>query len=445
MSKFRIDMISEEVRREADKIIREDMHDPRLGGTYCITRAEVTRDLRYAKMYVSILEDDKAEGVIAALKSGAGFIRRELGHRLSLRYTPELLFVRDQNIAYGVHVAAVLRDIAPKTEESDQNQNNLYTEKVLSALKNADNFMICAHIYPDGDAIGSLLALGRLLDKLGKTVTLVSADGVPKDLMCLPDAARVLTPDQARNRAFGMAIAVDVSDEKRMGAAAELFFAAPQTLLIDHHATNTRFAQMNVVDGQAAATAEPIVMLYDTLNVPLDADAAFQLYCALQSDSGNFCFNSVRAYTFACMEKLMDAGLDLASAARRLFLTKSRAHIAALGKAIGSMVYFADGQATCMHLSAQDKADCGAQDADLGGIVNYALYMDGVRMCFMADEDAQGNWKYSLRALPGEDVSDIARSFGGGGHALASGCTIAGPYADSSRAMMNAMEKKLLK
>ena len=74
-------------------------------------------------MYVSILEDDKAEGVIAALKSGAGFIRRELGHRLSLRYTPELLFVRDQNIAYGVHVAAVLRDIAPKTEESDQNQD----------------------------------------------------------------------------------------------------------------------------------------------------------------------------------------------------------------------------------------------------------------------------------------------------------------------------------
>lgn len=323
--------------------------------------------------------------------------------------------------------------------------NNLYTEKVLSALKNADNFMICAHVYPDGDAIGSLLALGRLLEKLGKTVTLVSADCVPKDLLCLPDAARVATPDQARNCAFGMAIAVDVSDEKRMGAAAELFFSAPQTLLIDHHATNTRFAQMNVVDGQAAATAELIVMLYDALNVSLDADAAFQLYCAIQSDSGNFCFSSVRAYTFACMEKLMLAGLDLAAAARQLFMTKSRAHIAALGKAINSMAYFADGQAACMHLSTQDKQACGAQDADLGGIVNYALYMDGVRMCFMADEDAQGSWKYSLRALPGEDVSDIARSFGGGGHALAAGCTIAGSYADSSRAMINAMEQKLLK
>ncbi|MBQ9196041.1 MAG: 30S ribosome-binding factor RbfA [Clostridia bacterium] len=125
MSKFRIDMISEEIRREADKIIREDMHDPRLGGTYCITRAEVTRDLRYAKMYVSILEDDKAEGVMAALKSGASFIRRELTHRMSLRYTPELQFVHDRNIEYGVHVASLLREIAPgqASEESDNNND----------------------------------------------------------------------------------------------------------------------------------------------------------------------------------------------------------------------------------------------------------------------------------------------------------------------------------
>lgn len=124
MSKFRIDMISEEIRREVDRIIREDMHDPRLGGTYCITRAEVTRDLRYAKMYVSILEDDKAAGVMSALKSAAGFIRRELGRNLSLRYTPELQFVHDQNIAYGVHIASVLRGITP-SDENNENENDL--------------------------------------------------------------------------------------------------------------------------------------------------------------------------------------------------------------------------------------------------------------------------------------------------------------------------------
>ena len=125
MSKFRIDMISEEVRREVDRIIREDMHDPRMGGTYCITRAEVTRDLRYAKMYVSILEDDKAEGVMSALRSAAGFIRRELGHGLNLRYTPELQFVHDKNIAYGVHVASVLRGITPAETEKEENENDL--------------------------------------------------------------------------------------------------------------------------------------------------------------------------------------------------------------------------------------------------------------------------------------------------------------------------------
>ena len=125
LSKFRIDMISEEIRRETDKIIREDMHDPRLGGTYCITRAEVTRDLRYAKMYVSILEEDRAEGVMAALKSGASFIRRELTHRMSLRYTPELQFVQDRNIAYGVHVASLLRDIAPAAEQNESEQDDV--------------------------------------------------------------------------------------------------------------------------------------------------------------------------------------------------------------------------------------------------------------------------------------------------------------------------------
>ena len=125
MSKFRIDMISEEIRREVDRIIREDMHDPRMGGTYCITRAEVTRDLRYAKMYVSILEDDKAAGVMSALKSAAGFIRRELGHRVQLRYTPELIFELDTNIEYAAKISQILKNSGGKAygDGEDQSEN----------------------------------------------------------------------------------------------------------------------------------------------------------------------------------------------------------------------------------------------------------------------------------------------------------------------------------
>ncbi len=116
MSSFRIDRISEEVRHAIDAIIRE-MNDPRITGTYAVTRADVTRDLRWCKVYVSVLEDDKAEDMIKALKKAAGYIRHELGTRVDLRYTPELLFERDRNIAYGAHIAEVLKEVAPREEE----------------------------------------------------------------------------------------------------------------------------------------------------------------------------------------------------------------------------------------------------------------------------------------------------------------------------------------
>ena len=117
MSYQRIDRISEEVRREVDRIIREELNDPRISGTFFVTRADVTRDLRFAKIYVSVLEDDKREGLLAALKSASGYIRRALGKGILIRYSPELTFVSDQNIAYGVHIAKVLAD-AQKTEGS---------------------------------------------------------------------------------------------------------------------------------------------------------------------------------------------------------------------------------------------------------------------------------------------------------------------------------------
>ena len=115
MSYQRIDRISEEVRREVDRIIREELNDPRVSGTFSITRAEVTRDLRYAKIFVSVLEDDKREDLLKALKSAAGYIRRALGKGIIIRSAPELSFVSDQNIAYGVHIAQVLAE-AQKNE-----------------------------------------------------------------------------------------------------------------------------------------------------------------------------------------------------------------------------------------------------------------------------------------------------------------------------------------
>lgn len=120
MSFNRSDRISDQVRREVDQIIRNRLHDPRIAGTFSVTHAEVTRDLRYAKIYVSILEEDKAAGLMAALKNAAGFVRRELGHSMVIRYTPEILFIRDQNIAYGVHIADILHQVHAKDAEGNE-------------------------------------------------------------------------------------------------------------------------------------------------------------------------------------------------------------------------------------------------------------------------------------------------------------------------------------
>ena len=119
MSYQRIDRISEEVRREVDAIIREELHDPRVGGTYSVTRAEVTGDLRYAKIYISVLEDDRRDGLMEALKNAKGYIRHSLGKRMIIRYTPELIFVSDKNIEYGVHIAKVLADTIGTEGQAD--------------------------------------------------------------------------------------------------------------------------------------------------------------------------------------------------------------------------------------------------------------------------------------------------------------------------------------
>lgn len=122
MSYQRIDRISEELRRELDEIIRGELGDPRIGGTWSLTRAEVTGDLRYAKVYVSVLEDDRREGLLEALKNARGYLRHALGKRMVIRYTPELIFVNDKNIEYGVHIARMLADTmktAPRDEEEE--------------------------------------------------------------------------------------------------------------------------------------------------------------------------------------------------------------------------------------------------------------------------------------------------------------------------------------
>lgn len=125
MANYRGDRIAEMMKQVIDQVIRSDVDDPRLAGTFSITHVDVTRDMRYAKVYVSVLEPEHKIPVMTALKSAAGFIRKALTGRISIRYTPELLFVSDENIAYGVHISQLLKDVgADKIPPPAENEND---------------------------------------------------------------------------------------------------------------------------------------------------------------------------------------------------------------------------------------------------------------------------------------------------------------------------------
>jgi ribosome-binding factor A len=121
MNNQRIDRVNEEVKRHIDAILREELNDPRVKGTFSVTRAEVTRDLSYAKVYVSVLSDEDRADMMKALKKAAGFVRKSLGRRMIIRSAPEILFIEDKNIAYGIHIADVLKKVhAEETPDEDK-------------------------------------------------------------------------------------------------------------------------------------------------------------------------------------------------------------------------------------------------------------------------------------------------------------------------------------
>ncbi len=293
---------------------------------------------------------------------------------------------------------------------------------MLSALQGAGSILLCTHISPDGDAIGSMLATGMMLTSLGKTVTMTDADGVPEEFRSLPWADRVQTsvPETA---AFDLAFALDAGDEGRLGSMKDAFLRAPVTAQLDHHGTNPWYAQHNEVDFEASSTGAIVMRLARALRVPITRDMAICLYAAIARDTGNFSFRNADEEAFSCAAELMRAGLPLQDMARDLFLMRSRENTLLIGRAISSMRFLADGKATVMRLSRADFALCDAKNEDAGGIVNFGLYMPGVQIACLAEQDDDGV-RFSLRAKEPQNVARIAVQFGGGGHELAAGCRV---------------------
>lgn len=321
------------------------------------------------------------------------------------------------------------------------------TEKMLNAvaeaIRGAQKIALCCHVSPDGDAVGSTLALRMGVEALGKQVVCFCQDKVPDNLRMLRGAGDFRAPEDAAGEQFDLLITVDVADVRRMGRCACLLDQASATAQVDHHGTNPAYMQVNYIDAQAPSSAVIIRRLLTLLGVPLTQEIAMCLYAGMSTDTGNFAFSSTSAETFAIMSELMDAGLPLNDMHRRLFRERSMPQILLLARALGSLAFYRGGRISLMTLSQQDMTACGALPEHADAIVNFGLDVTGVQLAALVRESPDGTVKCSLRAIDGGAVDGVAASFGGGGHRLAAGATLAGPLEDARARVLSALEKAL--
>lgn len=307
-------------------------------------------------------------------------------------------------------------------------QNSM--NEIADVIKSTDDFCIITHISPDGDAVGSSCALFGLLKKLGKQAVITCADKIPKLFYFLPYYSEIQRIENLKDKNYKVAIAVDCADKARMGASAAIFDKAEKTICIDHHTSNTGFAEFNVIDADAAATGEMIFKLIDQFNdrTFIDKAIASCIYTALVTDTGNFTYSNTNTSAFGIMIKLMEAGVDLSYISVQLYQMIPFEKTALIARAINNTKMLLNGTLGISCLARRDFTETGALDEHIEGVIENIRSIDTVKVAVLMKETNSGRYKVSLRSKNGIDVSAIAGKFGGGGHKSAAGCVLNGPF-----------------
>lgn len=306
-----------------------------------------------------------------------------------------------------------------------------YSEALHQAARfihDHDRFLVVNHINPDGDATGSLLAVGLILKRLGKTFELVNEGKTPSRFSFLPmcDYIRNLeSSDTMENSKYRYVITVDSADRSRVGKASELFEDGAILLNIDHHPTNDSYGTINVIRDSAASTTEVLYDLAQTMGVQLDNDLSTCLYVGLLTDTGGFRYANTSDNVMRVAADLLQFGVSPAEVADRCLETISEAYLHLLGRTLSSLEILADGRLAVISVTMEDMLKTGVLSEDVEGLVNYARNIEGVEVGISFKETDEKMIKVSFRSRK-LDVSSIAKHFGGGGHVRASGCMLKG-------------------
>lgn len=312
---------------------------------------------------------------------------------------------------------------------------NLAKEKILQSKK----ICIASHVQPDGDNLGSMLALGLALKKINKEVYMVQTDPVPVDFMFLPGSKEIKELKNYDN--IDLFIALDSSDEERLGHNKELIEKSDFVINIDHHISNTNYGDINIVDSKSGSTAELIFKMIKLLEIEIDKDIGTCIYTGISTDTGNFMYENTRPETHLVAAELLEIGIDKKSINLNIYQNKSLEKTKLFIKTLENLEIYLDNRVAIVQVTRDILSETGAKMEDTNGIISFIRDIENIEVAIMLKEFGENEVKVSMRSKEYIDVSEVCSKFDGGGHKRAAGCTIENSLEFAKKALINQLKK----
>jgi len=298
--------------------------------------------------------------------------------------------------------------------------------RIVDEIRQRQRFVISSHVRPDGDAIGSQLAMAYALRHLGKEVRIVDGDRPPTPLLVFPGVEAIEVMAEIDDPGDAV-IVMECGDLARTGVRG---FERGFVINIDHHPGNTMYGALNWFDLSAAACGEMVFDLVQALGVPLTKEIATHVYIAILTDTGSFHYSNISPKTFEICRHCVEAGVDPPAVARSIFDSNNLGRLKLFGAVLSRMELDPSGRLATVYVDQQMATDCGGTYEDTEGLINLPLTVKEIQAVVFFKENGPNDWRISMRSKGDIDINVVAKQFGGGGHKNASGCSARGAFED---------------
>ncbi|PJB43859.1 MAG: DHH family phosphoesterase [Deltaproteobacteria bacterium CG_4_9_14_3_um_filter_44_9] len=312
--------------------------------------------------------------------------------------------------------------------------------KIVEEIKRNKAFLIASHINPEGDAIGSALALAISLKNIGKEVTVFNQDPIPRNLQFLPMSAEIIHEIDG-SLSFDAAFVLDCGGLDRVGKEIEKI---RKIINIDHHITNSRFGDIRLVDSQSSSTAELIYAVLKDIPIEVTYEIALNIYTAILTDTGAFCNSNTTEGTFHIASEMVRIGVNPSSVAEKIYQEMPVSRLKLLGLVLNTLEILGNGRIASVVATLSMLKKTGATPELTEDIVTYPRSILGVKVAVLFREVSKNYYKVSFRSNKDVDVADIAREFSGGGHPNASGGNVGGSLLEVKGKVFEAISRRLV-